>query len=79
MAATKTKMKSQTVLDRSRASDMNMAVLRRIDPEVEEVSWHVMQDPAILWLPEHLFMPESRPHADPGQLWARLPVPHERG
>lgn len=27
----------QPVLDRSKASDLNMAVLRRIDPQIEEV------------------------------------------
>lgn len=34
----KDKGKTTPVLDRSKASDISMAVLKRIDPEVEEVS-----------------------------------------
>lgn len=39
----KDKGKQQPVLDRSKASDLNMAVLRRIDPQIEEV-WTYVDD-----------------------------------
>lgn len=48
----------QPVLDRSKASDLNMAVLRRIDPQIEEVRSRCQESAAntqiasllLLWL-----------------------------
>jgi hypothetical protein len=81
----------QPVLDRSKANDMNMAVLKRIDPQLEEVSalcdgrrlgvLLVFMGVCSTCVPPRssLTVPSDWVAvADPYYRWACVPVPHVR-
>jgi hypothetical protein len=66
------KAKQTTVIDRSRVADMNMAVLKRIDPHTEEVGL-----PNLAW--SAVRSANMMPGADPCYCWPRMLVQDERG
>jgi hypothetical protein len=70
------KGKATAVIDRSKAGDMNMMVLKRIDPQTEEVGFPLCN--GMLCLCTLVALTLLRP-ADTGHSRTCLPVPHERG